>query len=203
MQQEWDALIKQYRLQFGLTQQDLGLLIGVSQKTISRWEKRENSPSIAQQRLLREMIRDPSSIGSAALSTAVRYAPVPRILCFHRNLNVQALSQPAIALRPSIANWIGLDLAPVARGILRDMIENRELQQSVLKGEVACISALTQSSLELTEHPTGSFLTTIAFLRMDGKLLCDAITVRAPETRNPEGLRAGYRVIRLDELVDS
>ena len=109
---------------------------------------------------------------------------------------------PAIAFRPSIVNWIGHDLAPITRGTLLHMMENRELQKSVLKGEVACISAVTQSSFQLAERPSGRFLTTISFFRIDGKLLCDAITVRAQETDNSERLRAGYRVMRLDEMVD-
>jgi hypothetical protein len=122
-------------------------------------------------------------------------------LCLHGTLNLLAISQPAIAFRPSIANWIGHDLAPIARGPVRNMIENRELLQSVLKGEVACISALTQSSFRLAEQPKGSFLTTISFFHIDGNLLCDAITVQTPETGDPESSRAGYRIIRLDEMV--
>ncbi|MGO9547726.1 MAG: hypothetical protein ACLPPF_23430 [Rhodomicrobium sp.] len=77
------------------------------------------------------------------------------------------------------------------------MLANRGLQRSVIRGEIACISAVTRSVLRVAEHPiAGAYFTTVSFLRVDGQLLCDAISIPAPEN-----LESGYWAIPLDEIV--
>ena len=174
IQLDWGHLIKQYRLQFGLTQQGVGAQFGVSQKTVSRWESGENRPSLTQQRQFREMVRKPAGMVSNALSAAVKNCPAPRALCLHHNLNLQALSRPALAKRPSMADWIGRDLVPIACGVLADMLEDRALQISILKREIACISVISQSVLVTPGHSKiGTFRTAISFFSIDGTLFRD------------------------------
>ena len=71
MQPEWSVLIKRYRVRFGLTQHAMGQLLGVSQKTVSRWENGENQPYPAQQGQFRDLIRKPDGMVSASLRAAV------------------------------------------------------------------------------------------------------------------------------------
>src|SRR6516164_1744928 len=97
MPTRWTELIKQYRFQHGLTQHDVGCLLGVSQKTVSRWESGEHRPSIAQQKQFRDLLCEPSGAIADALRAAVNHCPVPRALCVHKNLILLALSQPALA----------------------------------------------------------------------------------------------------------
>jgi len=47
MTDAWPQLIKRYRLRHGLTQGRLATAIGVSQRTVSRWERGALRPSEA------------------------------------------------------------------------------------------------------------------------------------------------------------
>ncbi len=197
MHMKWDSLIKHYRHQYCLTQREVADLLGVSQKTVSRWESAENVPSIAQQRQLRDLFREPSNIVSNMLSFAVKTCPAPRALCIHQNSILQALSQPAIAKRPSMVNWMGCSLVPIASGILIEMLDNHALQRSIEKGEIACITSVTRSVFRTPEHPAvGTYRTAITFFRIDGTLFRDAISLSAPQET-----KCGYWPVPMDEIV--
>jgi transcriptional regulator with XRE-family HTH domain len=196
MQPEWSILIKRYRFQFGLTQHDMGQLLGVSQKTVSRWESGENRPSPDQQAHFRDLLRKPDSIVSAGLRAAIAHCPTLRSLAFHNNVNLIAVSKLSIARRPSITNWIGCDLAPIACGVLAEMLDDRELQRSITRGEVACVTSITRSNLRTSEHPVpGVWRSAFSFFFIEGVLFLDVITVRAA---NDEPL--GYWPVALDEV---
>ncbi|MGO8953927.1 MAG: helix-turn-helix transcriptional regulator [Rhodomicrobium sp.] len=197
MQPEWNSIVKHYRILYGLSQRDLGLLLGVSQKTISRWESGENKPNLTQQKQFRDVLYKPSDISLDILKVAVNNAPVPRALCFHRNLNLQALSQLRIAKRPSIVNWIGLDLVRIVCGVQAQMLEDRALQRSIFKGEIACISIVSRSSFLTREHATiGMWRSTVSFFRIDGTLFRDSISVP-----DHEGSKPGYWPLPMDEIA--
>jgi transcriptional regulator with XRE-family HTH domain len=91
-------------------------VFGVAQRTISRWERGEDTPGLDQQKRLRDLGWEPTGLLLKALAAAIRHCPAPRALCRTQNLRLQALSGPAIAKRPSVANWIGRDLAPIGAG---------------------------------------------------------------------------------------
>ncbi len=172
-------------------------MLGVSQKTVSRWESGENRPGLAQQAQFRDLFREPSSTAFRALATTIKNCPAPRALCFHDNLNLQALSQSRIAKRPSIVNWIGCDLLPIGCGVQADMLDDYPLQHSIGMGEIACINIVSRSNLLTPEHPIiGMHRTTISFYRIDGRLFRDSISVPAPED-----LELGYWPVPLDEIV--
>ncbi len=197
MQPEWKDIVKQYRQGFSLTQLDMARLLAVSQKTVSRWESGENKPSLAQQRQFRDLLRRPSFNVCDALSAAVRTCPVPRSLFLHPNLNLQALSPAAIAKRPSMAGWIGCDLAPIACGVLADVLADRALQRSILKGEIACVHAVTRSVYRTPEHRSiGTYRTTVSYFRIDGRLFRDALSVPAPANT-----ALGYWPVSMDAVV--
>jgi DNA-binding XRE family transcriptional regulator len=199
MQPEWDRLIKQYRFQFSLTQADLAHRLGVSQKTVSRWESGENRPNPSQQRQFTDLLREPYSAISNALSAAVRTCPAQRALCLHENIKLLAVSKPSIVKRPSIVSWIGCDLASIACGILAEMLEDRALQRSILKGEIANIYTFSRSNLRTPEHPiVGIYRTTISFFLVDGTLFRDAISVPVPEN-SP----LGYWPLPMDEILSA
>ncbi len=197
MPTRWTELIKQYRFQHGLTQHDVGCLLGVSQKTVSRWENGENRPSIVQQKQFRDLLREPSSRMADALRAAVNYCPVPRTLCVHKDLILLALSPPAIAARPLIVSRIGSSLIPLACGVLADMLDDSELQRSIAKGELACLTAITQNVLrEVEQSDVLTTKTTVSFFPVDGTILCDAITMPAPREA-----KLGYWTTPLDSIV--
>jgi transcriptional regulator with XRE-family HTH domain len=194
---EWDRLIKQYRFQFGLSQQYVADLLGVSQKTISRWESGVNKPGLHYQRKFRDLFSRPSNIGQGVLLAAVKTCPAPRSLCLHENLNLKALSPPAIAKNPSMAGWIGRSLTPIARGVLAEMLDDRLLQSTIEKGEIACISAVTRDNFRDTGTlPVTAYRTAISFFRIGNVLFRDAISVPAPA--NSE---LGYWPVLLDEMI--
>lgn len=196
MQSEWSNLIRQYRLRFGLTQQDLGYMLGVSQKTISRWESGENKPSLRQQSQFVDSLRAPSSTIFNALSASVRNCPAQRGLISLQNLTLLAVSPPAIIRRPLIVNWIGRGLLPIANGVVAEMLDDRELRRNIAKGEIACVRAITRRILKLPEYPAvGTYQTTISFFRIDGSLIGDVISMPAPADSKP-----GYWAVPTDML---
>src|SRR5262249_21861579 len=131
------------------------------------------------------------------LRTSVEHCPAPRALSFYKNLRLIAVSRPAIAKRPSIVNWIGRDLLPIACGVLAEMYNDAELQRDIAKGEVHCVSAVTRSVLRMPEHEQiGTFRTTISYFWIDGRLFSDAIGVPAPCSS-----KLGYNALRMDELT--
>jgi transcriptional regulator with XRE-family HTH domain len=194
---EWSKLIKHYRLQHHLTQERLGLLLGVSQKTISRWERDEDRPRLDQQRRFRDLAAEPADTISQTLRMSVEHCPAQRGLSFYKNLRLIAVSRPAIAKRPSIVNWIGRDLLPLACGVLAEMRDDAALQRDIAKGEVLCVSTVSRSVLRTPEHEQiGTHQTTISYYWIDGRLFSDAIGVPAPCTS-----QLGYTPLRMDELT--
>lgn len=111
---------------------------------------------------------------------------------------LQAVSRPAIAKRPSVTNWIGKDLAPIACGVLRDMLDDHALQRGIANREVACVIATTRSVLQTPEHPRiDTFRTVITYFSHDGTLFSDAISQRVPRTS-----RLGYQVVAMDDVTN-
>jgi transcriptional regulator with XRE-family HTH domain len=193
----WREFVRRYRLRHGLTQARLADLIGVSQRTVSRWELGQDRPGLEQQRRLRDLAAKPAEMLMSRLASSVRHCPAPRALSRTQNLRLQAVSPLAIAKRPSITEWIGRDLAPIACGGLKEMLDDRPLQKSIADGEIACVLATTRSVLETKEHPRiGTYETTISYFFHEGTLYSDAISVRAP--RNSV---LGYRPVPMDDLI--
>ena len=197
MSENWAELVKLYRLRHGLTQERLARVIGVSQRTISRWERGEDRPSIDQQKRLRDLGWQPSGPLLKSLAISVRHCPAPRALCRTQNLRLQALSRPAIEKRPSVTEWIGRDLAPIACGVLQEMLDDAPLQRAIAGREIAGIVTTTRSVLRTAEHDSiGAFRTTITYFFHEGTLYSDAVSVpAAPDVSN------GYWPIAMDDVA--
>ena len=103
----------------------MATLIGVSQRTVSRWERGDDKPSLDLQRKLRDMGWEPPGTLLASLAQSVLHCPFPRALSRTHRLRLQALSGPAIKKRPSAVDWTGRDLAPIACGILEEMLDDQ------------------------------------------------------------------------------
>ncbi len=173
------------------------MLLGVSQKTISRWERGEDTPRPAQQRRLRDLAAVPFDQMVQSLRLSIEHCPAPRALSVYENLRLLAVSPPAIAKRPSIVNLIGSDLRPLASGLLAEMRDDAALQRDIAKGEVLGISAITEGVLKtLPDRVAGKFQTTIAYFWVDGALFSDAISMPAPSSS-----KLGYTALRLDEVA--
>jgi hypothetical protein len=174
----------------------MAAIIGVPPRVIGRWERNLDEPDIHRQRQLRDL----SSRGGKALSWTLRAAvtacPLPRALSRLPNLRLQALSRPAIEKRPSITEWLGRELAPIADGVLAQMLDNRPLQASIAKGEIFCVMTSARSVLRTAEEVRiGAYRTAISYFFDDGALYSDAISVPAP----PD-IESGYRIIAMDEI---
>jgi transcriptional regulator with XRE-family HTH domain len=194
---DWGKLIRRHRLRHGLTQTRLAAALGVSQKTVSRWERGEDRPSLDQQRLLRDLTWEPTAAMVRGLAASIVHCPAPRALSRTPRLRLQALSQPAIAKRPSVTEWIGRDLVPIATGILEEMLDDRVLQRGIGKKEVAFVLATTRSVLQTVEHARiGTFRTTISYFFHEGTLYSDAISVPAPADAV-----CGYEAVRMDSVI--
>ncbi|MEM6495574.1 MAG: helix-turn-helix domain-containing protein [Pseudomonadota bacterium] len=197
MKNNWPELVKQVRIKFSLSQSMLSEMTGVSQKTISRWERGEVIPSGPVQNQLVEMLRRPTSNLMTSMLNAVKHCPAPRALSRMPSLRLLAVSPPAIEKRPSIVNYIDHDLSSLACGILEEMLDDRQLQRSIALQEVNCVVATTDSVLRTSEHSRiGKFQTTITYFSHEGSLYSDAVSVPATAA----AVR-GYRPIAIDNLI--
>lgn len=197
MSENWRGLVKRNRVRHGLTQGRMAALLGVSQRTISRWELGQDTPSLDWQRRLRDFGWEPPGLLLTSLAASVRHCPFPRALSRTQRLRLQILSVPAIEKRPSVTEWIGRDLAPIACGILEEMLDDRALQKSIANREVACIVSTTRSVLLTAEHPSiGAYRTVTTYFFHEGTLYCDAVSVTAP--RNAV---LGYKPVAMDDVL--
>lgn len=198
MQEIWSTIVRRYRVRHGLTQTCLAGTLGVSQRTVSRWERGQDKPGLLQQKKLRDMARDPEATLSARLLASVKLCPAPRALVRLPNMRLEALSRPAIDKRPSIMDWIGRDLIKIASGIQAEILEDRILQKSIARGEIACVLATTRSVLRTPEaSQIGTYQTTITYFFHEGTLYSDAISAPAEADA-----ACGYRAVPMDEALD-
>jgi transcriptional regulator with XRE-family HTH domain len=195
MQGSWSESIRSFRLRHGFSQQQLAALIGVAQRTVSRWERGDDRPSIPQQLRLRDLGWAPSSTLLRAIAATIANCPVPRALTSSANLTLRAVSAPAIAKRPSVVELVGTNLAPLAFGPLRDILEDRPLQRGIARREIAGVVAITQSVLRTRDAETPqTWCTTITYFHDDGIVFSDAVSAlrHAPEP-------VGYTPIPMDQ----
>jgi hypothetical protein len=109
---------------------------------------------------------------------------------------LQVLSQPAIEKRPSVKDWIGCNLAPIATGILEEMLDDWALQRSIANREIASIVKTTRSVLQTLEHARiGTYRTVITYFFHEGTLYSDAVSTPAPADTP-----LGYKAIPMDDL---
>jgi transcriptional regulator with XRE-family HTH domain len=194
MQHRWTVIIKTFRERRGYTQEALAFAIGVSQRTVSRWERGVDSPSMQHQKKLRDLGWQPPGYFFDALAHSVAQAPVARALTMTDRLRLLAVSRPAIIKRPSIVNWIGKDLNKIAGGVLRDMLDDRALQRSIRRREIASIQTITTGVLRTEDKPiTEKFATTITFFYEDGTVFRDAVSSPAPANAT-----CGYWPVAMD-----
>lgn len=197
--ESWGAFVRRYRVRHGLSQVHMAQLMGVAQRTISRWERGEDSPSVAQQKRLRDLGWEPASSLFRGIAESIAHCPAPRALTRTERLQLQRLSPPALAKRPSMADWIGRDLAPIACGVLQDILDDGVLQRAIMTGEIQSLVTTTRSVLRTAEHNSiGLFRTTITYFFHEGTLYNDAIGVPAPDDA-----MCGYSVIAMDDAMFS
>ncbi len=197
MRDAWPALVRQFRLRHGFSQARVADLLGVSQRTVSRWERGEDSPSLAQQKRLRDLGWAPASAILRNLSASVQHCPAARALTRTDRLTLVGLSGPALVKRPSMANYVGHDLAPVACGVLQTILDDRDLQRAIHGGEIHSLITTTRSVLKTAEHAhIGLYRTTITYFFDEGILYSDAIGVPCAEDAV-----CGYEAIPMEAVV--
>jgi hypothetical protein len=96
-----------------------------------------------------------------------------------------------------MADWIGRDLAPIACGVLQEILDDRILQRAIGNGEIHSLVTTTRSVLRSTEHDhIGLYRTTITYFFHEGTLYNDAIGFPAPDDAI-----CGYRPVSMDEAI--
>jgi DNA-binding XRE family transcriptional regulator len=197
LSQDWSALIERHRVRHGLAQSRMAAVFGVSQRTISRWERGDDTPSLAWQRHLRDLGWQPPGTVLASLAASIPHCPFPRALSRTQNLRLQALSRPAIEKRPSVVEWIGRDLALIATGVLQEILDDRRLQTSIANREIASVISTTRSVLRTAEHERiGTYHTVVTYFFHDGTLYSDAVSTPAPADAP-----LGYKAVPMDEFA--
>jgi len=197
MDGNWKTFVRRYRLRHGLSQERMAELMGVAQRTVSRWERGEDRPSVPQQKRLRDLGWEPIGSLFHSLAASIPVCPAPRALTRNAELTLMAISGPALAKRPSMADWIGRDLAPLACGVLQDILDDRPLQKAIQMGEIQSLVTTTRSVLRSAEHDSiGLYVTTITYFFHDGVLYNDAIGVPAPDDAI-----CGYRAVPMDDAM--
>lgn len=152
-------------------------LMRVSQRTVSRWERGEDSPGIQYKKKLRDLALEPPEVFLRSLTAAVKFCPAPRAITRTRNLQLIAVSQPAIAKRPTIVNWIGKNLGEIATGVLRQMLDDHDLQKAISNREVMGVKTVWSSVLNTPEEATiPTYRTTISYFSHEGVMYSDAIS---------------------------
>lgn len=195
--QKWGTLIKQYRQRQGLTQKQMAAVMDVSQRTISRWERGEDQPSLERQKFFRDLGWQPPSMFMHNLSVSIKHCPIPRALSRSQDIRLVTLSQPAIDKRPSVVEWVGRDLAPIACGVLADILEDKVVQNALRRREISCLVATTRSVLDTAEHAKiGAYQTTISYFYHDGDLYSDAISVPVSDDAP-----CGYEAFYMDNMA--
>lgn len=188
--------VRQFRLRLGLSQQRFGDVLGVASWRVADWERREGEPDEAQSQRIVELVRDLPSELLAGLKERVGRCELPRALSMTKRLNLQAVSPPAIAKRPTILDWVGRDLAPIATSVLREMLDDRDLQKAIARHDVVGVVATTRSVLDTAEAAEiTAYRTTINYFFHDGVMFSDAIAVTASDDE-----RIGYTPITVDEI---
>lgn len=103
---QWLMDVRAFRAENNLTQHDLAIFLGVSQKTISRWERGVDQPGLEIRKRLETLLADGTGSRMPALYEAVRDAVVPlalidgagTILVASRNFS--ALAAPPVSAPP-------------------------------------------------------------------------------------------------------
>ncbi|MGI9478769.1 MAG: helix-turn-helix domain-containing protein [Hyphomicrobiaceae bacterium] len=197
MIENWSAMLKSYRRRYGLSQRLLAKMLGVSQRTVSRWERDEDRPNKPTQRRMRDLGLEPPAEVFSNLTASIMHCPAPRALSRKQSLRLLCLSRPAIAKRPSIVNYVGHDLLPLASGVLQEILDDHDLQRDILNREVACVMSTTRSVLRTNESAgIRTYHTTISYFSYEGTLYSDAISVPAPS-----GAVCGHRPVPVGEFI--
>lgn len=196
MSESLGNLVRWFRLRHGLSQQRMAALVRVPQRTISCWESGIERPEGPQLGRLRDLVSSPPHELIRGLSASVVNCPLPRALSRGPKLQLQVLSAPALAKRPSMIDWIGHDLGPIAAGVLQEMLDDSELQQAMSNKEVAGVIATTQSVLQTAEsEQIATYRTRITYFFHDRTIYSDAISLPVSADE-----RLGYTPIAMDEL---
>lgn len=170
--------------------------LGVASRRYNEWEQDKRLPDADVVSKLADITSDLDRSWLAGLSRSVMRSSLPRALSRGDRLTLQALSGPAIDKRPSIMNWIGEDLAPIASGLLEEMMADAALQRAIERRDVVGVVATTRSVLKTAESETvGAYRTSISYFYHAGVRYSDAVSV-------PVSLdeRTGYTPIGSDEI---
>lgn len=188
--------LRHFRLRHGLSQTRMAALVDVPQRRLAAWERGEEKPEAAVMLRLVDLAHDLPAGLLASLTASVVHCELPRALCRTGRLNLRALSGPAIDKRPSIVQWVGNDLLPLACGVLQSMLDDNPLQRAIRKREVAGVVTTSRGVLRTAESETvGTWRTTISYFFHDGIIYSDAVALPVSAEE-----RIGYTPIMVDEL---
>lgn len=180
----------------GLSQQRMAEIVGVAGWRLAAWERDDGRPNAVHCDRIIGLIRDMPAELLRGLAERVATCTLPRALSSSPKLKLVAVSPPAVAKRPSIVQYIGRNLAPIAQSVLHDMINDRRLQRAIATQDVPAIVSTTRSVLDTPEAAqVGTYRTTINYFLHDGVLFSDAISVAAADDEP-----LGFTPITIEEI---
>ena len=177
MAQDWSRLVRRYRIRHGVTQMRLAAMLGVSQRTISRWERGEDG-----------RVSSSSACCATGLGTDGARAAQPGGLSRSLSGSARAVAHP----QPSPAGPVAARNRQAALRRRMDRPRPRAhclrragrdagrqaLQRAIASRQIAFVLATTRSVLQTVEHArVGSYRTTISYFFHEGTLYSDAISV--------------------------
>lgn len=134
----WASQIKRYRRLKGLTQTTLANCLGVTQATVSRWERGLQDPDISIQHRLRDELRTGNPAQDRHLLHLVRCSPTMMVLMDQDLTLVAASSAAAAASEMSAPEMEGMCYAPMMTADLQEVFSHAS-DAGFFEGEVASI----------------------------------------------------------------
>lgn len=128
IERDWLTDIRRFRRENGLTQHELATFLGVSQKTVSRWERGADQPSLEVRRRLELLLRDSAEGALPAVWETIRNAVVPLAL-------VDGRGQVLVASK----SFVQPDEAPATEGMGTPTVLVVEDDEAVLKATRAVL----------------------------------------------------------------
>jgi transcriptional regulator with XRE-family HTH domain len=103
MAEDWGPLVRRFRVLHGLTQERIAEMFGVSQRTVSRWERSENKPSPQCRRRLRDLTPQEPSGHATLQEDHVAFAIAERAVALLGSLSPESIERLPAAERRRLA----------------------------------------------------------------------------------------------------
>jgi transcriptional regulator with XRE-family HTH domain len=154
---DWPALLREFRKVRGLKQEAAAELLGVSQPTVSRWERGLVAPTAAlRNRLFKALRRERAPLDTLSWLATFRRLVSPAAVSTKSKV-LQAVTAPFAKRIGVPANAIeGLSIAEVFGGEILDVVQ-RTRDEGACSGRVGCVEACVRFDIDPAIARSGGF----------------------------------------------